>query len=543
MDITHIISLIGGLGMFLFGMKMMGESLELVAGSKLRGLLEKLTSNPLLGVLVGVVVTGAIQSSSATTVMVVGFLNAGLLKLEQAVYVIMGANIGTTVTSFLIGLKISYLAPIAIFIGVFMMMVFKRKMVQQVGAVIIGFGLLFTGMDTMSSAMAPLKDVPEFAELMVKFSNPVLGILAGAVLTAVIQSSSASVGIVQAMAASGVVDLGGVIFILFGQNIGTCATALLASIGTNRAGKRAAVIHLLFNIIGTLIFIPVTLLLPYVPFIESLTSDPKMQISIAHIIFNVVSTLIMLPFAQLLVKLASRLVPGKETDYEEMRLHFLDERILQTPPIAVAQVLKEVERMARIASRNFSLAVQVFFKPDKEIRQQILQNEQVLNFLNHTITGYLVKIHALDLTEEDNRLIGSLFHVVNDLERVGDHAENILEYSSHFENGLPFSENAKNELRDMCGRVQKIIDESITFFMGCKPDKDAASAIAEQEEEIDGLVLTLRSHHVARLNKLECSPEVGMIFVDILTDLERVSDHATNIMYAVYDRDRVDRIG
>lgn len=256
MDITHIISLIGGLGMFLFGMKMMGESLELVAGSKLRGLLEKLTSNPLLGVLVGVVVTGAIQSSSATTVMVVGFLNAGLLKLEQAVYVIMGANIGTTVTSFLIGLKISYLAPIAIFIGVFMMMVFKRKMVQQVGAVIIGFGLLFTGMDTMSSAMAPLKDVPEFAELMVKFSNPVLGILAGAVLTAVIQSSSASVGIVQAMAASGVVDLGGVIFILFGQNIGTCATALLASIGTNRAGKRAAVIHLLFNIIGTLIFTP-----------------------------------------------------------------------------------------------------------------------------------------------------------------------------------------------------------------------------------------------------------------------------------------------
>lgn len=543
MDVAHIISLVGGLGLFLFGMKMMGESLELVAGSKLRGLLEKLTSNPLLGVLVGVVVTGAIQSSSATTVMVVGFLNAGLLKLDQAVYVIMGANIGTTVTSFLIGLKISYLAPIAIFFGVFMMMVFKKKMVQQTGAVIIGFGLLFTGMDTMSSAMTPLKDVPEFAELMVKFSNPVLGILAGAVLTAVIQSSSASVGIVQAMAASGVVDLGGVIFILFGQNIGTCATALLASIGTNRAGKRAAVIHLLFNVIGTLLFIPVTLLLPYVPFVESLTSDPKMQISVAHIIFNIVSTLVMLPFAQLLVKLASRLVPGKETDYEEMRLHYLDERILQTPPIAVAQVLKEVERMSRISSRNFSLAVQVFFKPDKELRQQIRQNEQVLNYLNHTITGYLVKIHALDLTEQDNRLIGSLFHVVNDLERVGDHAENILEYSENFDNGLPFSDAAQNELRDMCDRVQKIIDEAIAFFMGCKPDQEAANAIAEQEEEIDDLVLTLRTHHVARLNNLECSPEVGMIFVDILTDLERVSDHATNIMYAAYDRDRLDRIG
>ncbi|MCI9415472.1 MAG: Na/Pi cotransporter family protein [Clostridiales bacterium] len=518
-------------------MKMMGEGLELVAGSKLRGLLEKLTSNPLLGVLVGVVVTGAIQSSSATTVMVVGFLNAGLLKLEQAVYVIMGANIGTTVTSFLIGLKINYLAPIAVFLGVIMVMMFKKKIVQQTGMVIIGFGILFTGMDAMSSAMAPLKDIPEFAQLMVQFSNPVLGILAGAILTAVIQSSSASVGIVQAMAASGVVGLGGVVYILFGQNIGTCATALLASIGTNRAGKRAAVIHLLFNVIGTLIFIPITMFLPYVPFIESLTSDPKMQISVAHIIFNIVVTLVMLPFAQILVKLAAKLVPGQESEYEEMRLHYLDERILQTPPIAVAQVIKEVERMAGIASRNFKLSIQVFFKPDKEKRQQIRQNEQVLNFLNHSITSYLVKIHALDLMEADNRLIGSLFHVVNDLERVGDHAENILEYSEQFDRGLPFSPSAMEELKDMSGRVQLIIDKSIAFFMERKPDRAAADVIIAGEEEIDELVLTLRAHHVTRLNALECSPEMGMTFVDILTDLERVSDHATNIMYAAFDDD------
>ncbi len=537
MDLAHILSLVGGLGLFLFGMKMMGEGLELVAGSKLRGLLEKLTSNPLLGVLVGVVVTGAIQSSSATTVMVVGFLNAGLLKLEQAVYVIMGANIGTTVTSFLIGLKINYLAPIAVFLGVIMVMMFKKKIVQQTGMVIIGFGILFTGMDAMSSAMAPLKDIPEFAQLMVQFSNPVLGILAGAILTAVIQSSSASVGIVQAMAASGVVGLGGVVYILFGQNIGTCATALLASIGTNRAGKRAAVIHLLFNVIGTLIFIPITMFLPYVPFIESLTSDPKMQISVAHIIFNIVVTLVMLPFAQILVKLAAKLVPGQESEYEEMRLHYLDERILQTPPIAVAQVIKEVERMAGIASRNFKLSIQVFFKPDKEKRQQIRQNEQVLNFLNHSITSYLVKIHALDLMEADNRLIGSLFHVVNDLERVGDHAENILEYSEQFDRGLPFSPSAMEELKDMSGRVQLIIDKSIAFFMERKPDRAAADVIIAGEEEIDELVLTLRAHHVTRLNALECSPEMGMTFVDILTDLERVSDHATNIMYAAFDDD------
>ncbi len=537
MDLTHILQLLGGLGLFLFGMKMMGDGLELVAGSKLRTLLEKLTSNPLLGVLVGVVVTGAIQSSSATTVMVVGFLNAGLLKLEQAVYVIMGANIGTTVTSFLIGLKLSYLAPIAVFLGVAFMMMTKKKLFQHIGMVIIGFGILFTGMESMSGAMKPLAQMPEFAALMTKFSNPILGILAGAVLTAIIQSSSASVGIIQAMAASGVVSLGSVIYILFGQNIGTCATALLASIGTNRSGKRAAVIHLMFNIIGTLIFIPICLFLPYVGLIESLVSDPKMQISVAHIIFNIVSTAVLLPFAQLLVKLAKKFVPGKDAAYEEMRLQFLDERILNTPSIAVAQVTKEVERMGTIARNNFGLALNVFFKPNKETMQQIKQNEQVLNFLNHSITSYLVKIHAMELLESDNRLIGSMFHVVNDLERIGDHAENILEYSQHFENGVPFSEGAIAEMKDMGARTQKIVDEAIAFFLDGKRDKELSAQIMCEEEEIDRLVVALREHHVERLNKLECTPETGMVFIDILTDLERVSDHATNIMYAVFDND------
>lgn len=537
MGLEEILKLLGGLGMFLFGMKLMGDGLELVAGSKLRSLLEKLTSNPLLGVLVGVVVTGAIQSSSATTVMVVGFLNAGLLKLEQAVYVIMGANIGTTVTSFLIGLKISTLAPIAIFAGVLLLMIIKRKIFEHLGMVIIGFGVLFTGMNAMSDAMAPLAKMPEFAALMTQFSNPVLGILAGAVLTAVIQSSSASVGIIQALAGSGAVNLGGVIYILFGQNIGTCATALLASIGTNRSGKRAALIHLLFNVIGTLLFIPITMFLPYVPFIEHLTSEPRMQISFAHIIFNVVVTLVLLPFAQLLVRLAKKIVPGKDAEYEEMRLHFLDKRILGTPAIAVAQVTKEVERMACIARNNFGLAMEVFFKPNKEAMQQIKQNEQVLNFLNHSITDYLVKIHAMELLEEDNRLIGSMFHVVNDLERIGDHAENILEYSQNLEGGVPFSGSAMTEMKDMRDRVLRIVDEAIAFFLNQKPDDALRARITNEEEEIDDLVVVLREHHVDRLNALECTPQTGMIFIDILTDLERVSDHATNIMYAAYDAD------
>ena len=313
---------------------------------------------------------------------------------------------------------------------------------------------------------------------------------------------------------------------------------MLASIGTNRAGKRAAMIHLMFNVIGTLVFIPICLFLPYVELIEGLTADPKLQISFAHIGFNIVATLLLLPFAKLLVRLAEKLVPGKDAEYEEMRLHYLDERILGTPSIAVAQVLKEVERMAQIARQNFALSMQTFFKPSSTVNQQIKQNEQVLNYLNHNITGYLVKIHALDLLESDSRRVGSMFHVVNDLERVGDHAENILEYSQNLGGGEPpFSADAITEMQDMQDRVLKIVDESIAFFLSNHPDPALSAAIVEQEEEIDDLVVALREHHVERLGRMECSPETGMVYVDILTDLERVSDHATNIMYAAFDAD------
>lgn len=535
MQLTHILSLLGGLALFLYGMKQLGDGLELVAGARLRTLLERLTANPLLGLLVGVTVTAAIQSSSATTVMVVGFLSAGLLRLEQAVYVIMGANIGTTITSLIIGLNITALAPVALLIGVILLMVCRKKWWQHLGTAVLGFGLLFTGMSTMSAAMAPLAAMPEFAALMTRFENPVLGVLMGAGLTAVIQSSSASVGIVQALVSSGAANLGGVIFILFGQNIGTCVTAMLASIGANRAGRRAAFVHLLFNVIGTLIFIPVCLFLPYVEFIQSLTPTPALQVSLAHIFFNVVSSLLLFPFAGGLVWLTKRIVPGEDPKMEECRLQYLNDSTLSTPPFAVTQVTREVGRMAGIVRDNLRLAMETFFKPEDAAMKQVAQNEQVVNYLNHNITDYLIRIHALDLSDEDSRLIGGMFHVVNDLERIGDHAENILEYARLVQEGVTFSAGAQDELRDMSGRVERVLDEATAFFLQRQNDPDVANHILAQEEDIDDRVIALRDEHVRRLGERTCTPRAGMLYIDILTDLERVSDHATNIVYASFE--------
>ena len=420
--------LLGGLGLFLYGMKLMGDGLEMAAGSRLKKIVEKLTRNKYMGALVGLLVTMIIQSSSSTTVMVVGFVNAGLMTLAQATGVIMGANIGTTVTGLLIAIKLNDLAPIAIFIGVVMIMFIKKTTYKHVGQIIAGFGILFMGMTNMGDALAPLSESQMFKDMMSTFSNPLVGVLIGLVFTAIIQSSSASVGVLMALAGQGVVPIESAVFVIFGQNIGTCVTAVLSCIGTNRTAKRTATVHLLFNMIGATLFICISLFTPFISWVKMAAPDNiLMQISIVHITFNVVTTAILLPLSDYLVKLACLVIPGEDELKEAKSLKFLDSRILKAPPIAVAQVLKEVARMGDLARKNYLMSMEMLFSGDTEKMDELEDNESVLNFLNTNITEYLVKINALELEDNDRQLVGSLFHVVNDFERIGDHSENIAE--------------------------------------------------------------------------------------------------------------------
>lgn len=532
-----ILALLGGLGLFLYGMKMMGDGLELVAGSRLRKLLSVLTKNRFLGALVGMVVTAVIQSSSATTVMVIGFVNAGLMNLYQAVGVIMGANIGTTVTSVIIALKITDIAALAVFAGVILMTFCKKTTLKHTGQVIAGLGILFMGMDAMSAAMEPLKDMPAFVNVLTMFKdNPVLGILAGALFTAVIQSSSASVGILQALAMQGIIGLDGAIFILFGQNIGTCVTALISSIGANKTARRAAIIHLMFNVIGTGIFIAIAMLLPFTDWVQMITPDPVAQIACTHLIFNVVTTALLLPAGNLLVKLSCLIIPGedKRDAYEPLHLKYLDKRILSTPPIAVAQVIRESERMAVLARQNFHDSMEAFFDGKKELIDRVLANEKALNFMNREITKYLVKISAMELQESDSKVIGSLYHVVSDFERIGDHAENIVEFAQSVIDGhYSFSKDALDELQELTLRVEVLLDEALHMFRTRVYDEELAATISEAEEAIDDRTELYRNNHVDRLAQGMCAPEQGMLFVDLLANLERVADHATNIAYSL----------
>lgn len=539
MSAMNILMLAGGLGLFLYGMTMMGEGLELAAGSRLRKMLEALTTNRFLAVLVGAAVTGVIQSSSATTVMVVGFVNAGLMNLAQAVGVIMGANIGTTVTSQLIALKLTSVAPIAVFIGVGIMMFSKRKNTRHIGQIIAGLGILFMGMNIMGESLAPLKESTKFAEFMITFKNPLFGILAGALFTGVIQSSSASIGILQALAMQGLIGLDGAVFILLGQNIGTCVTALISSIGTSVTARRAAIIHLMFNVLGTIIFGTIMMILPVVDWITALAPNNTVaQIANTHTLFNIATTLLLFPAANLLVRLSCLIVPGKEVVHEEMQVKFIDERILTTPPIAVAQVIKEVDRMGSLARKNFSLAMKCFFsKDDKDtalLMKEVSVNEKVINLLNREITKYLVKIYSSELNDHDYKTIGRLFHTVSDIERIGDHAENIIEYAQQrFDEKLPFSEVAFAELQEMTARVEGIIDQAIAMFHSDNHDPAVFSMVMEAEEGIDERTRELRNKHVNRLTQGDCNATSGMIFIDLLTNMERAADHAVNIAQAV----------
>ena len=534
MTITHILSFFAGIGLFLYGIHAMGDGLEYAAGSKMKKILGALTKNRLLAVIMGALVTALIQSSSATTVMVVGFVNAGLMSLAQAVGVIMGANIGTTVTSVLIALDLSDIAPIALFVGVFVMLFVKKDIIKHVGQTVAGFGMLFLGMDTMSAAMVPLRDSEVFVYFMTNYSNPIVGILIGVVLTTVIQSSSASIGILQALAIQGLVPIEFAIYILLGQNIGTCVTALLSAAGSKTNSKRTAVMHLLFNVIGTVIFLLITAFTPYTDLLGKLSDNVSVQISTAHIIFNVVSTVILFPFANWIIKMACLLVPDKEPEDSKLEFKFYDEHLLTTPPVAVEQIGKEVVRMAKLARDNFDRAATALISNDTSKSEKIESVEEVVNFLNHGITKNLVKINALDLDYADAKYIGRLFHVVNDIERIGDHAVNLSEANVvRSSEKLAISEEAVAELETMRKCVIELLDESIKSFEKQELTVDEAKNIETLETVTDNLKVRYQDAHLRRLNEEHCETRAGMMFVNTLIDFERVGDHAKNIAFAV----------
>ena len=534
MTVMNLLSFFTGIGLFLYGIDAMGEGLEYAAGSKMKKILGALTKNRLLAVLMGTLVTALIQSSSATTVMVVGFVNAGLMNLAQAVGVIMGANIGTTVTSVLIAMDLGMIAPIALVVGVFAMLFIKKDVIRHIAQTIAGFGMLFVGMELMAYGMAPLGESEIFVHFMTNYSNPIVGLLIGLVLTAIIQSSSASIGILQALALQGLVPIEFAVYILLGQNIGTCVTALLSAAGSKTNSKRTAVMHLLFNVFGSIMFLLITAFTPYTSLLESISDNVSAQISAAHIIFNVVNTIILFPFANVLIKLACIIVPDKEPEDSKLEFKFYDEHLLTTPPVAVEQIGKEVIRMAQLARDNFDRAATALINNDTSKTEKIESVEEVINFLNHGITRHLVKINALDLDYADAKYIGRLFHVVNDIERIGDHAVNLSEAVVVRNNEkLAISEEAVAELETMRKCVIELLNASIASFEKQELTVDEAKNIETLETVSDNLKIRYQDAHLRRLNEEHCETRAGMMFVNTLIDFERVGDHAKNIAFAV----------
>ncbi|GFR35264.1 Na/Pi cotransporter family protein [Thermobrachium celere] len=533
MDIKMIFELLGGLGLFIYGMHMMGGGLQKAAGDKLKRILEVLTSNRVLAILVGALVTAIIQSSSATTVMMVGFVNAGLMNLYQAAGVIMGANIGTTMTAQLIAFKLTDIAPLVLAIGAAMLMFSNKKKTKDIGEIVFGFGVLFVGMKMMEHSMKPLVKMDEFRNLIITLGNhPILGVLVGLGMTAVVQSSSATIGILQALAGLNAMPLGVALPILFGDNIGTCVTAMLASIGASKNARRASLIHLSFNVIGTLIFMAI---LPIVvKLIPLLGGDIKRQIANAHTIFNLTNVIIQAPFIPLLVKWVKWLVPGEEKEANAMTLEHLDSRLLETPSIAVGQVVKEVSRMGKIASENLTTAMEAFFNEDTKLINKVFEVEQVINFLEREITAFMVALSNTSLSEHDSEIVTSLFHVVNDIERIGDHADNIAELAQYrIDNKLIFSEDAIRELHEIYNVAKYAVDSAVEALHDF--DFTKAQKVLEAEGKIDIMEKQLRNEHIERLNKGICMTTSGTIFLDLISNIERIGDHSNNIAQMVLD--------
>ena len=515
-------------------MQMMSGGLEAAAGNKMKAILEKLTSNRVKGVLVGAGITAVIQSSSATTVMLVGFVNSGLMTLKQAVWVIMGANIGTTITGQLIALDMGAIAPIFAIGGVGVMMFVKNEKVHHISSIFAGLGILFMGMDMMGAAMVPLQESEKFIAMMTKFSNPLLGILVGALFTALIQSSSASVGILQALASTGMIPLSSAVYVLFGQNIGTCITAVLASIGTKVNAKRTTIIHLMFNVIGTAIFTVVCMVTPYVHWIESLTpGDPVAQIANAHTVFNIITTLILLPFGSALANAAEHILPdSKKTDDEELRLKYIrpfeTSYVIGHSAMAVSQVRDEVGRMLRMVSKNIEDAFSILIHYDDKLKKKIVEREEYIDYLNKGISEYIVSLMSSEKSMSDSLQINGYYVIISNLERIGDHAVNLLEYADDMKKwDQEFSENVLEELEEMKQQCISALDN----VKDVTPEnvEDVLGKAVVMEQKNDDMRDKYFKKQLQRLKKGKCKPQSGIVFSEILTDFERMGDHTLNI--------------
>lgn len=536
MGMTEILGLLGGLALFLYGMQMMSGGLEDAAGNKMKKILEKLTSNRFLGVLVGAGITAVIQSSSATTVMVVGFVNSGMMTLRQAVWIIMGANIGTTITGQLIALDVGVLAPLMAFIGVAMIVFLKAPKVHHIGKILAGLGILFIGMGMMSDAMVPLRESQVFIDLMTKFSNPVLGILAGAVFTAIIQSSSASVGILQALAIAGVIDFKAAVFVLFGQNIGTCITAVLAAIGTNKSAKRTTVIHLLFNVIGTAVFTTACLILPITDWVSSITPDNmSQQIANMHTIFNITTTALLLPFGTYLAKLAEKILPESKSESvttlgsltEEFRRGNIS---LGLTAVHTDLLKQEIGKMISLATQNLNKSYKAVLERDTSTLEDITRTEEAVDNLNKEISQYISKILVHNNSGQNVADIEQYFLITGNTERIGDHAINIAGYTQVIKDkNIEFSQGAREEIAEM----QKITARALEKAFNIEEDKTKwMESVVEIEEQIDDMTDNYREKHLERMRKGDCSAEACILYSELLTDFERIGDHILNIAEA-----------
>lgn len=547
MDIFSIISLLGGLALFLYGMHVLSEGLEKIAGGKIEGVLEKLTSNRFKGLLLGAFITAAIQSSSAVTVMLVGLVNSGVMHLTQAISILMGSNIGTTMTAWLLSLtgiesdniflsllKPSSFSPVIAFIGILMIMVAKQQKKKDIGSIFIGFAVLMYGMDFMSGAVKPLADMPEFAGILTAFSNPVLGVIAGLLFTAIIQSSSASVGVLQALSMTGQITFSSAIPIIMGQNIGTCVTALISSIGANKNARRVAAVHVLFNCAGTLILLPIWCIinaLVKIPFLQG-TVDP-FSIAILHSVFNLVTTALLFPFTKLLEK-GAKLIIRDDRQGTGSKVSFLDERLLTVPSIAVGKSLDAARTMAGLAERSVLDAIALAEKYEDDKAADVVATEGILDTFEDKLGTYLVKLSKCQLSDEDSKTVSMLLHLITDFERIGDHAENLVDVSKEmFEKKISFSHEARRELATLAEAVTEILKNTVKAFK----DNDLASArsIEPLEQVIDTLITEIRTRHISRLQKGSCTIELGFVLTDLLTNCERISDHCSNIAVAMIE--------